>query len=146
MSQTISKRRLPQAYLRGMPTYVSKAEADRSGREEEARYWRGYIKETSIGFKTSRKHEASQLVETGEGAKKVERTLFKCSNWTGGRVLFRIQQACHDSGEHQGSVTGSDWPDSFYDDTRCVCTSHACKILESPSRDQGVSLRSSAFT
>ena len=129
-----------------MPTYVSKAEADRSGREEEAlileRIYQGDVNR----LKTSRKHEASQLGEAGEGAKKLGRFLFKCSNWTGGRVLFRIQQACRDSGEHQGSVTGSDWPDWFYDDTRCVCTSHACKILETPSRDQGMSLRSSAFT
>ena len=41
------------------------------------------------------------------------------------------------SGEQNRIVKGSDWPAQFDDDTRCNCTSHACKIVTSASRVQG---------
>lgn len=44
----------------------------------------------------------------------------------------------NDSGEQNRIVKGPDWPAESYNDTRCNCTSHACKIVESASRVQGI--------
>lgn len=56
---------------------------------------------------------------------------------TCGHVLCSQQQGpVNDSGEQDGIVLGCDWPAWSYDDTRCNCTSHACKIVETASRVQ----------